>query len=80
MANLVKKKVQEVVSKRISPLTDLDRGTVEVVKVFKNSGKIQVRLAGSYRGSPCRDTLVKYVIEPILRDEFQEISQVELVD
>jgi Fe-S cluster biogenesis protein NfuA len=80
VANLVKKRVQEIVAERISPLLELDRGSVEVVKIFKNAGKIQIRMGGSYRGSPCTDTLIKYVIEPILKDEFQEVLAVELVD
>ena len=78
--NLDDKRVSEVVSHRIAPLLQVDRGTVEVVKIFKRSGKIQVRLAGAYLGSPCRDTVVKHVIEPILKNEFREISLVELVD
>jgi len=76
----LRKQVEETVQQRINPLFELDNGSLEVVRVQKKSGRVQVRLAGSYGGSPCRNVLVKFVIEPILSSEFEEIQSVELVD
>ena len=78
--NPMRKKIQDIVSKRVLPLIEMDSGTVEIVRIYSTKGKVQVRLGGAYFGSPCRDVLVKYVIEPILKEEIDEINDVELVD
>ncbi len=77
---LNKKKIETIVTKRIVPLLELDRGSLEVVHLDSDSGNLQVRFGGSYRGSPCRETLLKYVVEPVLREEFADLNTVEWID
>ncbi|MCP4600547.1 MAG: hypothetical protein GY847_08450 [Proteobacteria bacterium] len=75
-----KKRLEAVIAQRITPLFALDQGSCELVRVDGKNGKVQVRLGGSYRGSPCRETLIKYVVEPILKKEVEDIRVVEWID
>ncbi len=77
---LNKKKIETIVTERIVPLLELDRGSLEVVHLDYDDGNLQVRFSGSYRGSPCRETLLKYVVEPVLREEFSDLNTVEWID
>ncbi len=78
--NLDKEAVEDIVTKRIRPFFELDHGSMEIVEVSGEQGRVIVRFSGVYRGSPCRETLAKYVVEPVLKKEFQSIRAVEWVD
>ncbi|MCP4674985.1 MAG: NifU family protein [Deltaproteobacteria bacterium] len=73
-------RVENVVANHITPLFAIDHGSLEVVEVVKKNGLVKVRLGGTYRGSPSRETLIKYVVEPVLKQELDDIHAVELVD
>jgi Fe-S cluster biogenesis protein NfuA len=75
-----KKKIEHVVTKRIVPLLELDRGSLEIIRFDDSHGNLQIRFGGSYRGSPCRETICRYVVEPVLKEEFSEIKNVEWID
>jgi Fe-S cluster biogenesis protein NfuA len=75
-----KKKIETVVTKRIVPLLELDRGSLEVVRFDNSHGNLQIRFGGSYRGSPCREIVLKYIVEPVLREEFSDLNKVEWID
>ena len=76
----IKTLVEDVVANRITPLFAIDRGSLEVVEIVEKPGLVKVRFGGTYRGSPSRETLVKYVVEPVLKQEIDDIQAVELVD
>ncbi len=76
----IKVRVENVVANRITPLFAIDNGNLEVVEVVKKNGLVKVRFGGTYRGSPSRETLIKYVVEPVLKQELDDIHAVELVD
>jgi Fe-S cluster biogenesis protein NfuA len=77
---LNKKNIETILTERIVPLLELDHGSLEVVQLDYDDGNLQVRFGGSYRGSPCRETLLKYVVEPVLREEFSDLNTVEWID
>ena len=78
--NLNKDNIETTIAKRIHPLIAIDGGKIEVVEVDENSRVVKLRLLGAYYGSPCRDTIIKYVVGPALREEIEEIDSIELVD
>jgi Fe-S cluster biogenesis protein NfuA len=75
-----KKEIETIIAKRIVPLLELDHGSMEVVRFDRGQGNLQVRFGGSYRGSPCREIVLKYVVEPVLREEFSELKYIEWID
>ncbi len=75
-----KEKISAVAAERLAPLFALDRGRIEIVRYSRKTGCVHVRLGGSYRGSPCRGTLIQYVIAPVLKEVFTEIKSVALTD
>lgn len=79
-AKSLRQQIEETVHKRVTPLFTLDRGKLEIVRVKRKEGRVKIRLGGSYAGSPCRDFLVKFLIEPILTSEFDDIHTVEWID
>jgi len=80
MLKPTKKNAQAVVRRRVAPLLKIDNGLVEIVRVRRKERTVEVRFGGAYRGSPCRETLVHCVIEPIFREELSDIQNVECVD
>ena len=61
-------------------LIAIDGGKIEVLEVDENSRVVKLRFFGAYYGSPCRDTILKYVVGPVLRQEIEEIASIELAD
>jgi Fe-S cluster biogenesis protein NfuA len=72
------KRIEKVIRERVEPLVALDGATVQVVAVDEQGGSISIELGGAYAGGPSRDIVLKYVIEPVLFDEFKEIKRVRL--
>lgn len=75
-----KEKVDTVIKHRIEPLVAMDGGRIEVVLVSQENNLVRVRFGGNYCGSPCRSTVFKYLVEPVLREEISHLHHVEWVD
>jgi Fe-S cluster biogenesis protein NfuA len=75
-----REKVNSIIKRHIEPLLSVDGGSVEVVVVNKEHNLVRIRFGGSYYGSPCRSTVFKYLIEPVLKEEISQLHQVEWVD
>jgi Fe-S cluster biogenesis protein NfuA len=72
--------VNDIVHQRIAPLIAVDGGRIEVVGVDDEEGIVAVRFGGSYRGSPCQGVVLKYVVEPLLKEKISELESVVMVD
>jgi Fe-S cluster biogenesis protein NfuA len=72
--------IEEVVKTRISPILTVDGGSIEVAAFNAESRALTVRFGGTYRGSPCRGVVLKYVVWPILKQSFSELNSLEPSD
>lgn len=75
-----RKNIEEAIARRLNPLFALDRGRLEIVAVDEANRTLKIRFRGAYEGSPCRETLLKYVVEPTLLEEIEGLGAVEWVD
>lgn len=76
----LRKQIEQNLLQQINALFELDKGKLEIVRVRKGDGRVVVRLGGSYSGSPYRDFLIKFVVEPLLKAEFDSVKSVEWTD
>jgi Fe-S cluster biogenesis protein NfuA len=72
--------IEEIVKARIAPILRIDGGTIEVTMPSGDSLVLKVRFGGTYRGSPCRGVVLKYVVFPVLKQAFCELESLELAD
>ncbi len=77
---LDRKIIDEVIQERISPLIAVDGGRIELVDIDETGGAVRVRFGGTYRGSPCQGIVLKYVVEPLLREAISEDVSALMVD
>ena len=75
-----KARIKETLKKRVAPLMEVDRGSLETVRYVRKGGRVIVRFLGSYKGSPCRQTLAEQVVKPVLNEIFTGIKSIEFVD
>ena len=72
--------VDEILKGRIAPLIAVDGGAIDIVEIDPAKGCVRVRFGGTYRGSPCRGVVLKYVVEPLLKANAKGIVSVEMVE
>lgn len=72
--------IQYLIEKRISPLVALDGAEIELLSVNDEEKVVTIRFGGKYRGSPCRDTVLNYVVLPILKQEIDASIRVKMAD
>ncbi len=77
---LTKEKIEAVLAQSVSPLLEVDGASLEIVEVDEKNKCLQIRFGGRYRGAPCRETVTRFVIEPVLKKEFPGIETVEWLD
>jgi len=75
-----REKIETAVAERLAPLLKTDGGSIEIARFDEATWEITVRFGGAYRGSPCRDTITKYVVEPILKKAVSEKIHVDWID
>jgi Fe-S cluster biogenesis protein NfuA len=77
---LNREEIAAVLTERITPLLEVDGASLELVDFDDENRRLHVRFGGAYRGSPCRETVVKHVIEPVLKQAFADLVTVEWLD
>lgn len=74
------KAIIEILEEIVAPMIAVDGGEIDLVSLDDHSKCIRVRFGGSYTGSPCRGIVLKYIVEPILKDRVTNLTSVEMVD
>ena len=74
------KAIVEILEEIVAPVIAVDGGEIELVSLDDQSQCVRVRFGGSYTGSPCRGIVLKYIVEPVLRDRVENLTAVEMVD
>lgn len=75
-----KDKIDIIVNSRLKPLLAVDGGDIDIISVDSVAKLVKLRFKGSYSGSPCREIVFKYVVEPILRQEIPELHRLEWIE
>ncbi len=72
--------VQALIEEQISPLFAVDGAQIELLSISDSENTVSVRFGGSYRGSPCRNIVLNYVVIPILQAGLDQAVDVKLMD
>jgi Fe-S cluster biogenesis protein NfuA len=78
--SLNRKEIDEIVNTRIASILRVDGGSIEVTALNEDSRVLTVRFGGTYRGSPCRGIVLRYIVLPILKQSFGELDSLEMAD
>ena len=71
----MEERVKEIIDQKIRPILQRDGGDVELVGV--EDGTVKVRLQGACGCCPGAQMTLKMGIERILKEEIEEVKQVE---
>jgi Fe-S cluster biogenesis protein NfuA len=77
---LEEKVIFEILDEVVTPVIAVDGGEIELVSLDEQNRCVRVRFGGSYTGSPARGIVLKYLVEPVLKDRVKDLTAVEMVD
>jgi len=77
---LNEKVIVEILDEVVAPMIAVDGGEIALVSLDDEGNRVRVRFGGSYTGSPCRGVVLKYIVEPVLKDRVKSLAIVEMVD
>lgn len=80
LVGMDRERIEAILNNRLKPLLAVDGGDVEIVSIDEDANLLKLHFKGSYAGSPCREIIVKYVVEPILKQEIPDLRRLEWID
>ncbi len=78
--SISKQKLETIINTRLAPLLAVDDADIELISIIDEQSLVRVRFGGRYHGAPCRDIVLKYVVEPVLKSEIEQIERIEWID
>lgn len=70
--------VEKVLDKEVRPYLERHYGNIELIEV--NDGVVKIKLTGQCKNCPSAEFTVEDVIEKVLKQNFEDITQVVLIN
>ena len=74
-----KEDIEKVLKEQVRPILGEHGGSVEVVDVDEERGRVVLKMVSACASCPMAMQTMRNLIEPILRENFPDIQQVETV-